>query len=92
MVSQPNPSVYQPATTFICGTGQCLTSISYQARPEREIAGNFLDEISDWLKDLTQIQAPARVLFALRAAHDAACWWTDDLDKPRPMKETTNDH
>ncbi len=87
---QPNPSVFEPHQTHICGANICLTTVDYTARPEREIAANLLEELGDWLTALQQVQAPPRVLFALRATHDAACWWTADLDKPRPVEEKTD--
>jgi hypothetical protein len=55
---QPNPSVYEPFTTFICGSGGCNTTTSYQVRPDREIAGNFLEEIGSWTTALQREQAP----------------------------------
>lgn len=85
MTTNPNPSVYQPVTTYICGTGFGPATVDHVARPERDIAGNFLDDIGDWYGALQREQAPQRVLFALRAAYDAACWWTAELDKPRPQ-------
>jgi hypothetical protein len=81
---QPNPSVYEPFTTFICGSGGCNTTTSYQVRPDREIAGNFLEEIGSWMTALQREQAPPRVMLPVRAAYDAALWWVNELDKPRP--------
>lgn len=80
----PNPSAFEPMTTFICGPGQCATSTDYVARPDREVAGNFLEEIGDWMRSVEAVGAPPRVMLAVRAAYDAACWWTAELDKPRP--------
>lgn len=82
----PNSAVYHQFPTFLClgvgsGKGKCVITTNYQVRAEREIAGNFLEHIGEWLGDLTREGAPERVLFALRALHDAACRWTDDLDK-----------
>jgi hypothetical protein len=87
-MDNPNVSVYEPVPTFICGPGGCFVTVDHQVRPEREIAGNFLEEMTDWLTSLEREKAPACVLFALRAVHDAACWWTDELDKPRPDQPT----
>lgn len=84
MGDDPNPSVYQPFHSFTCGDYGCIVTTRHEVRPEREIAGGFLEELSDWLGALEREKAPERVLFALRAAHEAACWWTNELDKPRP--------
>jgi hypothetical protein len=81
MADEPNPAVYQRFPTFICLTRKCVVTVNYLVRPEREIAGNFLEQVGEWLRDLERETAPERVLFALRAVHDAACRWTDDLDK-----------
>lgn len=76
----PNPSVYREFPTFICVTSGCMVNMQYAARPIREIAGNYLEEISTWLAALDREGAPRRVLFALRAAYESACSWTDELD------------
>lgn len=84
MSDQPNPSVYEPFNTFACGPGGCNTTTNYLTRPDREIAGNFLEEIGSWMTALEREQAPARIMLPVRAAYDAALWWVTELDKPRP--------
>lgn len=85
MTATPNPSVYKPFNTFICGSGGCNVTTNHLAKPEREIAGNFLEEIGSRMTALEREQAPARVTFSVRAAYDAALWWVNELDKPRPQ-------
>jgi hypothetical protein len=81
---EPNTSVYQALPTFMCGSGGCNVTVNYQIKPEREIAGNFLEEIGSWMTALEREGAPGRVMLGVRAAYDAALWWVTDLDKPRP--------
>ncbi len=72
--------------TFICGTGQCLTTLTQFVRPGRELAGNLLEDVTDWHNSVEAIErsgveVPAAVRFALSSLHDAACRWTDRMDR-----------
>lgn len=85
MTERPNPSVYDPFNTFICGSSGCNVTTEHLAKPERVIAGNYLEEIGSWMSALDREEAPARVMLAVRAAYDAALWWVTELDKQRPV-------
>src|SRR3954466_13034369 len=88
MSEQPNPSVYEPSNTFICGSGGCNVTPNHLVKPERQIAGNLLEETDSWMSALEREQVPPRVLLGIRAARAAALWWVTDLDKARPSGNT----
>ncbi len=83
----PHPGVYAPAS-FICmsagpsphtASHDCV--VTFRARPHREIASVLLEEIGDWMRALRALPAgaaaPAGVVDAVTAAHDAVANWSD---------------
>jgi hypothetical protein len=86
----PNPGVYRPSM-FICAADRADSYVLFDARPGADISAALLEEVTDWWQSLRSLPAgvvPDGVLAAMDGLHNAACGWSEWLD--RDAKRTAN--
>ena len=73
------PGVYR-AVSFVCGAGGC--GVGYTQRPNWEIAGNLLEDVTYWRNALDGVEeVPPGVVAALQQLHEATAAWCDLLER-----------